>query len=205
MAVVLPAPLGPMRANTAPSSNSMLSPTRASVPTNVLVRCSVRTTAPRATAPFEVIVPPGLPLARAFASAQQQKPARPPIPALASSPLPSAARLLCPTTAGAQRGWIPAAGQSRTNSGPHFEQPVESQLDDHFVRGVRINLQRLAEHSNRGECLPWRELAGDRGLFSGESNLLVNRNARFKCQAEWNHWSIMTRSTVNASLCPRSV
>src|SRR5206468_9232105 len=90
---------------------------------------------------------------------------------------------------------LPSAGNRRgpprrhpgTDAGLGFEQPPLYERRHHTLRRVRIDLQLLAERSNRREAIAGPELADDDGFADGEDDLVVKRPARAYRHAEGQH------------------
>ena len=58
-----------------------------------------------------------------------------------------------------------------------FEQSLVNELRDHFVRRVRIDLERPAQSPNRWKRVTGSHLAGNQGLLSRVDDLFVDGNA----------------------------
>jgi hypothetical protein len=65
-----------------------------------------------------------------------------------------------------------------------------------FVCGVGVNFQLDCQRPHRRERLPWLKLAADEGLNGREYDLLKNRLARFKAEAQKCHTHTVTHITV---------
>lgn len=88
-------------------------------------------------------------------------------------------------------------GDDGADSGKRFEEPFGDEMRDDFGRSVGIDFQIFAERADRGEGVTWTELPGDHGAFCRIDNLLEERDAGAKLDAEWNHMCTMTDSTVD--------
>jgi hypothetical protein len=98
---------------------------------------------------------------------------------------------------GCGAGWLSddCAG-ARTN----FEQAFIDQMGDHFMGGVRVDLQRAAEDAHRRKRIAGAHLAGDDRLPGGVDYLFVQRHAGLEGQAERNHMCTITGSTAEVKL-----
>src|SRR5947207_108070 len=72
------------------------------------------------------------------------------------------------------------------------------------MRGVRIDLESLAECAHGWERIAWTKLPRDDRLPRGVDYLFVKRDARLEREAERNHRCIMTHNTpggVSRQVC----
>src|SRR5579863_1236556 len=79
------------------------------------------------------------------------------------------------------------------------------QLRNDFVCGVGIDLQCLAKRTDGRKRVTRSELTRHHSLLGGERGLFVNRNARLKCQAEWDHNCSTTYSTRRCPCLARTL
>src|ERR1035437_4080893 len=179
MAVVLPAPLGPISANTEPAGTSSVKPASASTPPYLFSIPSVRSMM-SGLLPF--LPPPQLaPLAGD--KLLQFLQADPQLDSLHRQRFHVPRQQTPPFRA--SRG--PPLGDHGADAGPHLQQAFLLQLCDHLLRGIEVNLNGRAESPDRWKRLARPDPAGDDGLLGREGHLLMHRDAGLQRKPEGDH------------------
>src|SRR5688572_28190757 len=167
--VVLPAPFGPSRAKTVPDATAKEIPLTASTRRYRHVRLATSITVstassfPRAANGLEHVGQRHAGLAR-----------------LDDQPV----YLGCEHRAPRRIRLRPPRGDDGADPGTRLEQAALDQRRDDLLRRIRIDLELLAERAHGWERVPGRELAGDDGLGDGKHDLVVQRPAGPKVDAE---------------------
>ncbi len=97
-----------------------------------------------------------------------------------------------PAFGGRGRG---GSGHHRADTRQDLQHPLGHQLRNYFVRRIGVNLEFLAQCTDRRKGVAGPHLTRDHRLLGGIDYLFINRNTGLKCEAERNHKCTITRST----------